>query len=87
MIEIQIKAGKKYNLSFPNHMEPVKCHIDYILKNKYHSDNTDSKLVVFRWWAFTRKRFVYEIYPYWLIAMYNDWDYTGKRKRNKTEKP
>ncbi len=78
MEELKIKAGKSYNIVTPrNQCKPSKVHIDYILNNPKGS-NWDDKLIIFRTW--NRKRWIFYCYEYWILAIYNEWEWNKKKE-------
>ena len=74
-IEIQIKEGEKYRLEFSGSHGEKLCHIDYILDSKCYQKEIGSKIIVFRWWSRNRKVWVHECLLYYVLAIWNKWEY------------
>lgn len=74
---LMVEAGKSYRLKHPNSVgRDDKLHIDYILDNPTNS-HWSYKLVVCRHWGKYVQRWFFHTYPYFSLAIYNDWDYGG----------
>lgn len=74
---LMVESGKSYRLRHPNGAgDKDRLHIDYILDNPTNS-HLSYKLVVCRYWEKHKQRWFYYTYPYFSLAIYNDWDYGG----------
>ena len=72
---IELTAGGKYNLRIPNGGgKLVTVHIDYILSSILYPDNTQHTLFICREYWTPKKRWMYYSIPYFILAIYNDWD-------------
>jgi hypothetical protein len=76
---INIKPGKSYKLSVPDYCcDPIKVHIDYILKNPI-SDLKEDNLIVLRYWVKHKKTWRHKVYEYWHLHLYNDGKFGSKK--------
>jgi hypothetical protein len=74
---LMVESGKSYKLRHPNGAgDKDRLHIDYILDNPTNS-HWSYKLVVCRYWGKHKQRWFHYTYPYFSLAIYNDWDYGG----------
>ena len=44
-----------------------------ILKKAGFDDSAESNMIVYCYWSKYKKRWLWKVYPYWHLAMYNDW--------------
>jgi hypothetical protein len=72
--DFRVKVGKSYRLRYPDGgVGKDKVHIDYILDNSVYSALC-YKLVVCRVWGRKSQRWRYYVYPYYVLAIYNEWE-------------
>lgn len=50
----------------------VTCHILAIVKDP-DDDSDECNMIVFRYWGSHKKGWIWQVQPYWLLAMYNKW--------------
>jgi hypothetical protein len=69
-----IKIGEKIKLRSPGSQIPiVTCHIQAIIQDPANN-SPEGQMIVYRYWSKYGKRWFWKVYPYWQLAMYNDWE-------------
>lgn len=51
----------------------VACHVLAIVKDP-DEPSEESNMIVFRYWGDHKKRWIWDVQPYWVLAMYNKQD-------------
>jgi hypothetical protein len=72
--QLKVAPGRSFKLRHPGTFEIVKLHVDFVLDNPT-SDLCYNKLVVCRRWLKHKKRWSYDVFPYYVLAIHNDWKY------------
>lgn len=80
-MNFQIEPGKSYHLRTPDFWDK-KVHIDYIIKNPTEPELWQLNLVIYRIWLFRKKRWEHRCDPYYVLAIYNKWDYNERDLHN-----
>ena len=68
---LHIGDSIKMKLSDTQGME-VPYQILAIVKDP-DNDSDESDMIVFRYWGNHKKRWIWQVQPYWVLAMYNKW--------------
>lgn len=71
---MELKVGSKIMMKSPgNYLPLILCHIEAIIENP-DDKLKENRMVVYRYWLKSRKCWLWKMYAYWELAMYNDWD-------------
>jgi len=74
-MELEIEAGKTYNIRTPLSYKKSKVHVDYILDNPTEPGAQYCTLIVYRIWLFRKRRWEHQCHPYYVLAIPNEWRY------------
>lgn len=80
MKRIKFQVGKNYKIKISNSIDALKVHIDGIIPNPAYSPQDDwldnsEDLIVYRYWIKHKKRWDWQVKPYWEMCLMNDWSY------------
>lgn len=66
-----LNVGDCVEMTLPNSRGmKVSCHVLAIVKDP-DDTSEEGNMIVFRYWGNNKKRWFWEVQPYWVLEMYN----------------
>lgn len=71
---MDLKVGEKINMKSPDsQIAIVSCHVEAIVHDP-KGKSKEENMIVYRYWSKYRQRWFWKVHPYWILAMYNNWE-------------